>query len=137
MKTLLFTFDDAESRSKFVEILESKIVVFGQQQQELMIQVVLPNGDELVRRNDATQAVSTEDVDLVTRALKTAIDDPSVVSSEHRHCSVWVSGKKIMEGDFKKMNERFMQECGVHSASVVLKELKNNEWCDIRKRRLQ
>jgi CRISPR/Cas system type I-B associated protein Csh2 (Cas7 group RAMP superfamily) len=111
MKTLLFTFDSEESRSKFVDILKSKF--------------------------DATQAISVEDTDLVARTLKTAVNDPSVVSSEHRHCSVWVSGKKIVEGDFKKMNERFMQECGVHSASVVLKQLKNNEWCDIRKRRLQ
>lgn len=110
MKTLLFTFDSAESRSQFVDILKSKF---------------------------DPEAESAQNADLVIQSLKTAIEDPSVVSSEHRHCSVWVSGKKIIEGDFRKMNERFMQECGVHSASVVLKELKNNEWCDIRARRLQ
>lgn len=113
MKSLLFTFDNAESRANFIKIIS-----------------------DTFKLSDANKDPSDIQI-FIQKALDTAQDDPCVVSPEHRHCSVWVSGKKIVEGDFKKMNERFMQECGVHSASVVLKELKANEWCDIRTRRLQ
>lgn len=120
MKSLLFTFDDSDARRKFVQIIKEEFK---------LNKTVAPLTEDLRERSEIQQFMDT--------VLSTAQDDPCVVSPEHRHCSVWISGKKIVEGDFKKMNERFMQECGVHSASVVLKELKSNEWCDIRTRRIQ
>lgn len=113
MKTVLFTFNDVKSRDRFLDLIKDKFNI-----------------------GDNTDHLTAEQL-FVKEVLDTIQNDPSVVSSEHRHCSVWVSGKKIIEGDYKKMHERFMQECGVHSASVVLKELRSNEWCDIRVRRLQ
>lgn len=120
MKSLLFTFEDTESRNKFIRLLKEEFK---------LNKSVAPITDELRERSDIQS--------FVEGVLSTAQEDPCIVSPDHRHCSVWISGKKIVEGDYKKMNERFMQECGVHSASVVLKELKHNEWCDIRTRRLQ
>jgi len=117
MKSLLFTFANSESRARFVKIISGR---FG------------GITDDTPMLNDLL-----EDDKFIQESISTAQEDPCVVSSEHRHCSVWVSGKNISEGDFKKMNERFMQECSVHSASVVLKELKSNQWCDIRARRVQ
>ena len=111
-KSILFTFDDVEDRQKFIDSIKSSI-----------------NNDESI--GDENYRIKLQSV------IDNAKLDPSILSSEHRHCSIWVSGGKIAEGDYKTMNERFLQECGVHSASVILKELKNNKWCDIRTRRLQ
>ena len=107
-KSVLYTFEASEDRQKFMDYINAAIAKEDNGEKEMM--------------------------DL---AIATAVLDPSILSSEQRHCSIWVSGKKIVEGDYKQMNDRFMQECGVHSASVVLKELRNNEWFDIRSRRLQ
>lgn len=120
MKSLLFTFDNADSRARFVKAIRDQ---FG------LNKWVAPVTDELKDLSETQTFIES--------VLAAGQEDPCVVSPEHRHCSVWISGKKIVEGDFKKMNERFMQECGVHSASVVLKELKANQWCDIRSRRMQ
>lgn len=113
MKTVLFTFNDSTSRDRFLGLIKDKFGI----------------GEDI-------DSLTAEQM-FIKEILDTTQNDPSVVSSEHRHCSVWVSGKKIIEGDYKKMHERFLQECGVHSASVILKELRSNEWCDIRVRRLQ
>ena len=107
-KTVLYTFEGSEDRQKFIDYI-----------------------------NDVIAKENNSDKEMMDLATKTAILDPSILSSDQRHCSIWVSGKKIVEGDYKQMSDRFMQECGVHSASVVLRELRNNEWCDIRARRLQ
>ncbi|MHA2401372.1 MAG: hypothetical protein ACXADH_00155 [Candidatus Kariarchaeaceae archaeon] len=69
--------------------------------------------------------------------VKEIIKDPALEHELSNKCAVFVAGQKIIEGDYQDMNIRFGQECGVHSASVVLKQFKNGEWSEIKARRLQ
>lgn len=63
--------------------------------------------------------------------------DPALEHELSNKCAVFVAGKKLIEGDHKDMSIRFSQECGVHSASVSLKQFTNGEWSEIKARRLQ
>jgi len=111
MKSILFTFDNDTDRSKFVNLIRERLLVEGEPQTKNFVESVLSSSMTY---------------------------DPCVVHPEHRHCSVWVSGNKLVEGDFKSMNNRFDQECGVHSATVSLRELRGTgEWREIRSRRRQ
>jgi hypothetical protein len=123
MKSVLFTFPDTHARAKFLEIMNS---LFSGRQGALTF---------------ISSSMSLEDMKLLSDAVASAVDGPDI-STQHRHCSVWVSGKKLAEGEYSQMTERFAQECEIHSANVVLKELKNTpcgkcDWLEIRSRRIQ
>lgn len=48
--------------------------------------------------------------------------------------ALFVSGQKLVEGTLKDMNQRFVQEIGVHSASVEVREQTEDGWIKIRSR---
>tara|TARA_R110000751_G_scaffold41702_6_gene97608 strand:- start:2526 stop:2822 length:297 start_codon:yes stop_codon:yes gene_type:complete len=63
--------------------------------------------------------------------------DPTLEHELSNKCAVFVAGQKLVEGDQKDMMVRFTQECGVHSASVILKQFKNGVWSAIKTRQYQ
>lgn len=75
--------------------------------------------------------------DSVRKALGTVRLDPPIKDDHERQCALFVSGQKLVEGSLSELNQRFQQEVGVHSGSVVIKELRGGEWHEIRARRLQ
>jgi hypothetical protein len=80
--------------------------------------------------SQAKKLADTYDDHMVTK-------NPALEHELSNKCAVFVAGKKLIEGDLKDMNIRFSQECGVHSASVSLKQFTNGEWSEIKARRLQ
>lgn len=120
MKTLLFTFEDAEARDRFLSIIRDA-------------------ADTMVNSSDVPEGFEAREAsgELVLGTLNTAKFDPPVKEDHERQCALWVSGEKLIEGDLSDMSKRFQQECASHSASVVLKEYRGGEWHDIRARRTQ
>lgn len=120
MKTVLFTFEDAEARDRFLAAVKGA-------------------ADTMVASSDVPEGFEKREADgeLILGTLNTAKFDPPTKEDHERQCSLWVSGEKLIEGSLSDMSKRFQQECASHSASVVLKEYRNGEWHDIRARRLQ
>lgn len=72
--------------------------------------------------------------------LKTLVDtlvfDPQL-KEPIKSCSIWVAGSKLAEGEKPEMKRMFDQECAAHSATVVMKEMREGKWCEISARRHQ
>lgn len=120
MKTVLFTFEDDDTRDRF-------------------LQAVRGAADTMVASSDVPEGYEGRKAsgDLILGTLNTAKFDPPMKEDHERQCSLWVSGTKLVEGGLADMRKRFQQECASHSGSVVLKEYRNGEWHDIQARRLQ
>jgi len=94
---------------------------------------VLYTFDNEQARDDFVRQVESQ-MDLSSAQVQ---KDPALEHELSNKCAVFVAGQKLVEGDYNDMNIRFTQECGVHSASVVLKQFKNGSWAEIKARRLQ
>ena len=88
-------------------------------------------------RDSFLEEVKSLESESAYKALSTVRIDPPIKEDHERQCALFVSGQKLVEGNLSEMNLRFTQEISVHSGSVVIKELRNGEWHEIRARRLQ
>jgi len=64
--------------------------------------------------------------------------DPSIKTGYEKECELFVSGQKMVEGNFTDLNQRFKQEIGSHSASVEVREKQGDDtWKTVLKRSKQ
>lgn len=70
-------------------------------------------------------------------AIKRISLDPPIKDDSFRECSLYVSGKKLLDGNYNDLNRRFSQEVNVHSATVELKEKRGDDLVVIRRRKQQ
>lgn len=112
--TVLFTFQDSKQRDKFIEII--KCASLGTADDVMQ----LPDNNELLKV-----------------AIKSAKNDPQVRIDSDKLVGLFVSGKKLIEGNLKDISRRFHQEVAAHSGSVEIRELRGDTWKVIRSRKLQ
>ena len=120
MKTVLFSFADDKVRDRVLKTLKDVA--------DTMINNPPPGAD-------VAQVKATGELILTT--LSTARLDPSLRAEHERSVALFVSGRKMAEGQLADMRKRFQQECDSHKANVELKELKEGEWVTVQSRRLQ
>ena len=120
MKSVLFTFEDDNSRDHFLETVRTA-------------------GETMIKSSDVSEGFDNRKAagELIIGTLQTAQFDPPIKADHERQSSLWVSGQKLIEGNLSDMQKRFKQECDAHSASVILKEYRGGEWHNIRTRRTQ
>jgi hypothetical protein len=95
------------------------------------------NRDQFIKAINNLATNDTQFGKMMAKAIKTARFDAEIRQDDERVCSLWVSGQKIMEGQFADIENKFGMECDAHSASVAIKEMRNGTWVDIRKRNIQ
>jgi len=99
------------------------------------MKTVLLSFEDEAQRDDFLAAMRKVESEVVKNSLSSIVLDPSIRDENERHCAVFVTGQKIIEGKFADMSLRFDQETSSHSGSVLLKELVQGEWKTIRTRR--
>jgi hypothetical protein len=118
LKSVLFTFESAETRDRFLAHLKEVA-------ETMACSSDVPEG--YGKRKAGSELLLT--------TLNTAKFDPPIKADHERQCSLWVSGQKLYDGGLADLQKKFQQECASHSASVVLREFRNGEWHEIRARR--
>lgn len=118
MTSVLFTFQNDETRDKFLKFLKETTDELG----------VAPTVQDL---KGASQYA------LLAEALKTIRLNPPLKAAHERTVCLFVTGRKMAEGNLSDMQKRFQQEVDSHSGSVTLKELREGEWITIQSRRQQ
>jgi hypothetical protein len=110
MPTVLFDFPTKNDREEFLQLLKAVGETF--------------EGDR---------------GEIINSAMKTIRRDPPIRSNSERRAAIYVAGTQLAQGSVEEMNERFMQECGVHSANVEMREDSGNGVYDkvIRSRKKQ
>jgi hypothetical protein len=114
--TVLFTFQDATQRDKFVQLI--KYTSLG-----------AVSVDDIL--------LSLENQELLKIAVKSASNDPQVRIDEDKLVGLFVAGKKLVEGNLKDIRRRFHQEIAAHSGSVEIRELRGDTWKVLQSRKLQ
>ncbi len=117
-KTILFTFDDDVKRDKFLALVKALAASIN----NIDLKPVLATKDDSV---------------LLTNTLDTVRLDPPIKTNSERAAALFVSGKKLAEGQLSDIQRRFDQEAVSHSASIEIRELREGEWKTIRSRKLQ
>lgn len=110
-KTILFTFENDIQRNKFLS-----------QIRDIVTERMQP---------------ATADTKLILEKLDDVRLDPPVKTDTERVVALFVSGKKMIEGQLSDVQRRFSQETASHSASVEIRELRGGEWKVIRSRKHQ
>jgi hypothetical protein len=125
MSTLLLKFPNDEDRESFMKAMKSIAASMADE-----------NG-----KNMQSKATGWEDRERIGKIITSTIAsysyDPPIRLDRDRECAVFVSGQKLIEGNFIEMRERFKQEVGIHSANVELRELKAEKWQVIQSRKRQ
>jgi hypothetical protein len=118
MKTVLLSFEDAEVRNAFLEVVKSA-------------------SDTMIGSSDVPEGFEQRKTsgELIKSALNTIKLDPPIKENHERTVAIFVTGSKLYEGQMAEMNKVFAQECNSHSGSVVMKELIGGEWTEVRTRR--
>ncbi len=107
MSNVLFTFENEDQRNDFLKLIRNLGNVYA----------ILP--DEYHGKIDTDKILSSIEIDIPTT----------------RSYGLWISGKKMLEGPYEKINTLFNQEIKTHSANIELKEMRNGKWITIRSRR--
>ena len=118
MKSILFTFENEETRDQFLDFLNVGA-------EKMITSDDVPDG--------YTERAKTGQ--LIRNTLNTIKLDPPVKADHERQCGIWVSGQKLKEGSLEDLNKMFAQEIISHSATVEIRELRNGSWTPIRSRR--
>jgi hypothetical protein len=121
MKTVLFSFPDDLARDHFLKIVK-----------EVSDQML--SADTAQRDPEGVTAAKGQ---LLLSTLETARLDPPIKADHERVVALFVSGRKMAEGQLSDMRKRFQQECDSHKASVELRELRAGTWVVVQSRRLQ
>lgn len=111
--TLLCTFDDAESRERFINIIKTYAKTLSK-----------------------SQSTSPDGI-FLQQVLKNIKADPQLKTDADRTAGLFVSGKKLCTGNVLEMRKRFKQELAAHSGNVEIKELRDGAWTTIMSRKLQ
>lgn len=119
MKTVLFSFEDADQRDIFLGIL--------QKLSTNCVAELSTTGATTARTHEA----------LLVKTLESVRLDPPIKSDDERTGVIYISGQRIIEGPMKDMSKRFDQEVASHSGTVELRELRGGEWKQVRIRRSQ
>lgn len=85
-------------------------------------------------RDEFLSSVAGVESELVKKTLNTIKLDPAVKEAHERYGALFVGGQKHHEGLISELDRIFDQECAMHKASVILKEMRNGEWHTIRSR---
>lgn len=121
-KTLLLTFDDQENRQKFMQVL-----------QEAAATMTSEDGPNVQNASEGWEQRKANG-ELIQKAVSTAVTDPPIKSDTDRICALFVSGKKLVDGNLADLNKRFELEVGSHSGSVEIREKRGDEWTTVRRR---
>lgn len=121
MKTCLLTFPDDKVRDKFLKLVKDASSNFA----------AAPTSNEV----EAQAAVANGEV--LLNALKSIRLDPPIKTDQERIVALFVSNRKMAEGQLADMRKRFQQECDSHKGTVELRELREGEWVVVASRRFQ
>lgn len=121
-KTLLLTFDDESQRDEFLDAMNVIIHTTTD-----------PAGANMKHQAEGWEK-RKENGEFLQKVMRTAKLDPPIKSDGERLCTLFVSGKKMLEGSLADLNKRFDQEVGVHSGSVEIREKRDDEWVVVRNR---
>lgn len=110
MPSVLFTFSTNPQRERFIE--ELRILVEA---------LCGPEGVNLHHKEKGWEA-RKEKGEFLAAAVNTLRRDPPIRGDSERMAAIFVSGQQMATGSVETLNERFLQECGSHSANVELRE---------------
>ena len=114
-KTILMTFENDDTRDRFLSYLGQHVKDLSETQDTLGHDVnILP---------------------ILRSALNSVRLDPPIKSTAERVAALFVAGQKMSEGPLANIMKSFEAECANHSAYVAIKELQNGEWVTIRDRK--
>ncbi len=110
MPTVLFEFETKPQREEFLKELE------------LIVHALIDESGANLRHKADGWEQRQKRGELMAAAMKTLRRDPPIRSDSERRAAVFVAGTQMAQGSVEEMNDRFMQECGVHSANVEMRE---------------
>ena len=119
MHSILYTFDDAETRDKFASYI-STFVNFTMAESQDWSDQDLPS-DKLIEN--------------MIKSVANATKDPEIKGVNETTSRVYVGNKMVYEGMHKEASARWESEVVSHSAKVELKSYKAGAWKTIRIRK--
>jgi hypothetical protein len=123
MHSILYTFDDAETRDKFASYIGT------------FVNFTMAESQDWSDRTCSAGLPSDQLIEKMIKSVANATKDPEIKGANETTSRVFVGNKLVYEGMHKEASARWESEVVSHSAKVELKSYKAGAWKTIRIRK--